>query len=478
MKKLCHIFVLFSVFMFFSCASKPSQALDQNDSLTSPENEKAAFEDEDLKEIDEPEVTDLLPEDGENQDDNSLEEWNEEDLPELEEMPENNEADSDSDSDSDKVLSEGADVENPENSEEALQQNQDESQDAEEKSENEKSSELLSAEMAGSQEEADETTSEEGSDAEDTSSTEDTDNLEDADLENETEEDGNPETSPYTVSRSVSMKVSEYLDVTYPGNGWIYMGAVDNSKNITYFGRKLGTENTNFSLQARLPGRKILHFYKNDSLTGQIIDDYIEVTVLEERGNPSTHVEAPAFLMPLKAKRPAAIKNGQKSEIENALPADSAAGTAESVQTASDSFDDEVEDVEESRQKKSRAQKKSETKAEPAALSPQALEEKSEAHVSDKNLGELLAAAQNHLVKKDYKSALSEINEYIQNSSDNRDEALFIKGQILEAKSEVQNITEAINSYTTLTKNYPASKFWDKANKRIIYLNRFYLQGR
>ena len=43
-------------------------------------------------------------------------------------------------------------------------------------------------------------------------------------------------------SRSVTLKKFEYLDVTYPGTGWIYMGLTDNSKDIAYFGRKLGTK--------------------------------------------------------------------------------------------------------------------------------------------------------------------------------------------------------------------------------------------
>ena len=94
------------------------------------------------------------------------------------------------------------------------------------------------------------------------------------------------------------------------------------------------------------------------------------------------------------------------------------------------------------------------------------------------DLSALLSLAQTQLEEKKYSEALKNVKEYLSGSSDNRDEALYVQGLILEAKSDVQNINGAINSYTTLTKNYPASKFWDKANKRIIYLKRFYLQGR
>ena len=80
--------------------------------------------------------------------------------------------------------------------------------------------------------------------------------------------------------------------------------------------------------------------------------------------------------------------------------------------------------------------------------------------------------------EKEYKASLSKLNQFFELSTDNRDEALYLKGQILEEKSEVRDIKGAIDAYSTLTKNYPASKFWDSANKRIIYLKRFYLEVR
>ena len=86
-------------------------------------------------------------------------------------------------------------------------------------------------------------------------------------------------------SRSVTIKNGEYLDIEYPGKGWVYLGAVDMSKNLTYFGRKLGTENTKYSFSGKTAGTVILHFYKEDLLTNEYIDDYIEVTVLEEKSS-------------------------------------------------------------------------------------------------------------------------------------------------------------------------------------------------
>ena len=76
---------------------------------------------------------------------------------------------------------------------------------------------------------------------------------------------------------------------------------------------------------------------------------------------------------------------------------------------------------------------------------------------------------------KSYAQALSEVQQYLDTQNTRIDEALFLQGQILEADSEVKNIKSAIDSYNSLIKNYPASTFWQEANRRKIYLNRYYV---
>lgn len=480
MKKLSVLFICAAFLGFFSCASKPEPQLESD--ISSTENKEAVIE-EASEPITEPEVL-------EDQAD-SLEEIKEPDVTEL--PPEDDEVEDLTDAENE---SQNADA--------SLNQEDEEAEDSEGQTQDTKEAAEESSDTAGDSQndtenpEADENlSSDQNAEAESTNEAEDGENSEEGTEENTEdnleidENEGNAEiTESFPVSRSVSLKVSEYLDISYPGNGWIYMGATDNSKNITYFGRKLGTQNTNFSLQARLPGTKILHFYKNDNLTNQIIDDYIEVRVLEERGNSQTHIEAPEYKMPVKAKRPA-VRTAPEEESPD-FP-------------ESDNQGDEVislvgEEAKKNAQKsKTTAQKKAAAPLAPAASgtskpavnenineNPQTgISSQSESQVqtevqksSESDLKNLLADAENKFSQQDYKSALKAVNEYLSNSKDKRDEALFLQGQILEAKSDIQDIAKAIDSYTTLTKNYPASKYWDKANKRIIYLKRFYLQGR
>jgi len=277
-------------------------------------------------------------------------------------------------------------------------------------------------------------------------------------------------------SRSVTLKKFEYLDVTYPSSGWIYMGLTDNSKDIAYFGRKLGTKDTKFTLQARAAGTKIIHFYRNDPLTGQYLDDYIEVIIQPENGSNKTHIEAPEYKLPVKKiEKPVKQIEEQSEEAEAKTEAETVKPEVEKKQ------------VEKSETVKTDTATTSVKKTEPAKPVPVetkktepavSTKEESETAVQAPNSQTLLKEAQLLYNEKEYKSALSKLNQFFELSTDNRDEALYLKGQILEEKSEVRDIKGAIDAYSTLTKNYPASKYWDSANKRIIYLKRFYLEVR
>ena len=287
-----------------------------------------------------------------------------------------------------------------------------------------------------------------------------------------------------TPSRSVTLKKFEYLDVTYPGTGWIYMGLTDNSKDLAYFGRKLGTKDTKFSLQARAAGTKIIHFYRNDPLTGQYLDDYIEVIIQAENGSNKTHIEAPEYKLPVQKKVKPEIKAAEEETPENteeketdkkteALPAENTSRTP--VKTSSSPAVTEKAAAQTANKTNNAA---SAAKENVNAVETQASQAEATNTVPATNPDTLLKEAQVLYNEKEYSAALNKLNNFLEYSTDNGDEALYLKGQILEAKSDVRDIKGAIDAYTTLTKNYPASKLWDSANKRIIYLKRFYLEVR
>ncbi len=305
-----------------------------------------------------------------------------------------------------------------------------------------------------------------------------------------------------TPSRSVTMKKFEYLDVTYPGTGWIYMGLTDDSKDLANFGRKLGTKDTKFTLQARNAGTKIAHFYKNDPLSGHYLDDYIEIIILPETGSNKTHIEAPEYKLPVqKIEEPSADTEEieePSADTEETEETDENQQTEKTTEVKTDTQTVTQTSSNTSKKTSSDAAKSTASNAEVSTASNQSATQASEtaqtgttqtsAQTSETQTtittttattpSTLLQEAQLLYNEKEYAAALAKLNQFFEYSTDNRDEALYLKGQILEAKSEVRDIKGAMDAYTSLTKNYPASKLWDSANKRIIYLKRFYLEVR
>lgn len=287
-------------------------------------------------------------------------------------------------------------------------------------------------------------------------------------------------------SRKVTMKLFEYLDVTYPGSGWVFMGLTDNSKDLTYHGKNLANKDSKFILQARNPGIKILHFYKEDLIKNEYIDDYIEVEILEEKGLSKTHITAPSYkqALPKKAKKIITQNEEQKAKKIIQLENENKPSTNETTNTEKKVVQKSEQKAENQVNTAQKAQKieKNVSKSEP--VENEVLESVNESATVEKSLYQnidqntLLKEAQLLYNEKEYKAAKDKIEEFLGIATNKTDEGLYLKGQILEAKSEIQNIKAAIDAYTTLTKNYPGSKYWENSNKRIIYLKRFYMEVR
>ena len=96
-------------------------------------------------------------------------------------------------------------------------------------------------------------------------------------------------------SRTIKLQKNQYLDITYPGNGWIYLGETDNTTLMRYFGRKLDSSDTEFTLRAKDEGSTLLHFYKIDPLNGEAVNDYLEITVSGTSNESDSHVKAPSY---------------------------------------------------------------------------------------------------------------------------------------------------------------------------------------
>ena len=297
--------------------------------------------------------------------------------------------------------------------------------------------------------------------------------------ENQTEEI--QENTKIIPSRSVSMKNYQYLDIVYPGNGWIYLGESDNSKNFIFYGRKLGGKDTSFTLRSKNPGRFNLHFYKNDALTGNFIDDYLEVIVDDEKSSSNEHILCPMYkeiVPPKYEKNQVKDKNLQKEELLQENQNTTEASPQEKTPTEKEEQDIQGKTVIQnasSLQDENSLEKTVSPENSLKSENPQNPLETQKEEIESLPVELLLDKAQELYEQKNYEEAKKVLDKFMLSSVSKIDEALFLQGKILEAKSPVQNIKGAVDSYDLIVKRYPKSKFWTQANKRSIYLKRFYI---
>lgn len=329
-------------------------------------------------------------------------------------------------------------------------------------------------------------------------------------------------------SRKISIKLGEKILITYPGLNWKFYGITDDSKDVELIERNKIRTNTTFEFITKNSGIKILHFYKFDNVTQNYIDDFIEIEIIsentedevldvslleEEKSNvaktETKTVEAPKYkkvesakkigtkkqineesqkIQETESKETDKIEKVQK-EIENnkkiiqnknkvvKKSEDSKVSNTSDEEIIKNKVQKQVVQKKETVVKKSE-EKPVETKTEIEDNSTPEEENEESPSLSKSEIDDLLLSAKKLYNEKKYKESLEKVNLFLELSVEKRDEALFLQGQLYESQSNVKNIKKALESYNSIIGNYPSSKVWEDANKRIIYLNRFYLKGR
>lgn len=273
-------------------------------------------------------------------------------------------------------------------------------------------------------------------------------------------------------SRGMQIKNHQFIDVAYPGTGWVYLGEVEKQNLFVFFGRKIENGETVFTLQPKKAGDATLHFYKNDPLSQTYIDDYMTVSVSTESATDSTHEKAPLYASVVPPKPEKVVKVAAAENAGEEIPSEkNSSSSAPKLRKGTTSYSNETESDPSNIQTRI---SKSDNVGE-AVPEFTTAENKEETTVTS---GDLLDAAQKAYNDKKYPEALSLVRDFFLTTSNRIDEGLFLEAQILEAKSPVQNIKGSIADYDTIVNKWPASRLWKKANERSIYLKRFYIDIR
>ena len=246
------------------------------------------------------------------------------------------------------------------------------------------------------------------------------------------------DTAEIEPTRSMDIKKNQILKVSFPGTGWLFLGDEYNSDTLSFDKRDIYETQTDFQLKSVQSGTALLHFFKQDMLTNEAINDYLLVTVNNRTGKWEV-VDAPDYVF---------------SSLED------------EIIEYEEYYDSEYDDY-------------------------YFIEDEPEVIVLEDNLyfvddsiskKEIIDLANSFYEDDFYYETLDQLNYYFEVIGDSTDEytdyALFLKGQLLEKQSPIRNIKESLAAYKKLVANFPDSKYWDLSKQRITYLERFYFNVR
>ncbi len=229
--------------------------------------------------------------------------------------------------------------------------------------------------------------------------------------------------TPIAPSQKVEVYEEDYVDIILAGQGWIYLGEVKETDPIVldFYSRYIDGDDTLFNFYGENSGTTILHFYKQDILANEYLDEYIEVIVnpikkaIQEQPKASSRTEE---LYGISSEPEVSFIGGQTEKLQDEV------------------YDD--------------------------GFSPE----------------DILEEAQLAFDEKRYQDSLYLLDEYTSLGVEDIDRALFLYGKNYESNSDVRNIRLSHSSYEKIIESFPNSNYWDEATKRATYLERFYLNIR
>jgi len=289
-------------------------------------------------------------------------------------------------------------------------------------------------------------------------------------------------TEQVVFSRVVRLTVGQMLEIPFRGTGWVYLGELGNRRGITYDSSRRDIERGNilgqsFVFRAENPGTYILKFYKQDFIYDYIINDYVQVIVGEAddsgRGRPVSAIDRGRVVA---EPRWPSILEAAGSTNETVSQATAPAAGASAATTAG------------------AATGTASGTQRPDAVMPSATPQAGVSPVTESTLPETPA-------ERARASEVSSPEEYVrqakqefdagrvtqaldilellkQHYPSGTDEAWWLLGQLYESNSSARDIRLSLEYYRRLVNEYPQSNRVDDARRRIAYLERYYLNIR
>jgi hypothetical protein len=299
-------------------------------------------------------------------------------------------------------------------------------------------------------------------------------------------------------SRIVRATVGQLVEIPFRGTGWVYLGELGARRGVAYDSRRLDPEGQSFIFRAEAAGVYALKFYKQDFIRDYILNDYVQVVVGEAPESsgagwfnpPLDRGRVSAERWPSSLEEAGAAARSRAGSQAGAVPpadADSSAGAADpadAVPPAGADSPAEQPSAEETAGAGTPPPARQGISDEgivpvrpPAAAGQQGTAVPETAPVlPEGSLPEAYAQrAQDEFDAGRVAEALAVLDQFRERFPAGSDEIWWLYGQFYEANSPSRNIRTALDYYRRLVREYPQSRRYNDARRRIAYLERYYI---
>jgi len=321
-----------------------------------------------------------------------------------------------------------------------------------------------------------------------------------------------PLDSEIIFSRIVRATVGQIVEIPFRGNGWVYLGELASRRGILYNSRRNDPEGQSFIFTLEEPGTYVLRFYRQDFIRDYILNDHVQVIAGEspqagagwfgppvDRGRivaqprwPSAVEEAQIRSGTRTAGEP--VVSGVTPPPRETTPAQSAQETTQRpAAAASQSAPDAV--IPEAAPQRTSPIASSQGASQPAArpqettslqppspvAPPQPAESQTVTQTEEPSVpaplapGVILDRAREAFDGGNVPAAVALLEQFMESYPSGSDEVFWLFGQFYEANSPSRNILLSLDYYRRLTNEYPQSRRFNDARRRIAYLERFYI---
>jgi len=302
-------------------------------------------------------------------------------------------------------------------------------------------------------------------------------------------------------SRIVRATVGQLVEIPFRGTNWSYLEDMVSRRGIAYMSRRNDSEGMTFTFRAEDTGIFALRFYRRDYIRDYILYDYVQVIVDEQPNKGSAGAVNPSLdrgkvtaepRWPSALEEAAMLRGGARPGASS--PPASSNGDSAASQTQITTPPQTSSANRDSAPPQSQGAVVPSTAAPPVTssqvTSPQVVTspavtlpatttpsvtappaEKKEKLPPD----EILKKAQDAFNGGNAAEAISLLDQYTEFYPGGNDELYWMYGQFYEANTPSRNILLSLDYYRRLVNEYPQSKRYNDARRRISYLERFYI---